>query len=438
LSITVAPDGALWFGTYNGVSRYSTSATEISVLPGVCPTPSGQTPTISSTSPGDTVVEIFEPQILDYLNNVGSASGLQAALSDLTLLDGAWKARPQVETIDVTGNTTPDVVVELTFYEEGQYFEGGLFVFMCDDGHYVGNAIVSAWGQVLPSGEPEGIRAIQDMNMDGVPEIVHSQISVAGTHAYFMREFRILEWDGQKFVDLIPKDQYGFYAQADTGDGVIGDTDGDGTLELLLENGLGEAYPDLGPQRKRTDIWAWDGYAYSLDRQEYTAPEFRIHAVWDGDDASLLGDYAKALAFYQQAIFDEKLFGWSQGRLWPDWQYGGDPTPTPAPEERPRLSAYGRYRILLLHAVQGLQAEAQIVYETLQEKFPAGNVGHPYAELATVFWEEYSESGDIGLACEKAVEYAADYPYEILTDLGRTFYGSGQREYAPEDICPFE
>jgi hypothetical protein len=151
----------------------------------------------------------------------------------------------------------------------------------------------------------------------------------------------------------------------------------------------------------------------------------------------LFGDYEAALAFYQQAVFDEELIGWSQGRLWPDREYGGNPTPTPDPEERPRINAYGRYRIMLLHAVQGFQSPAQVVLDTLQEKFPAGTVGHPYAELAAVFWMEYSGSGDVGLACDKSIAYAADHPRETLVFLGRSFYGSGQREYAPEDICPF-
>jgi hypothetical protein len=416
----------------------SPTAGPVSDVTADCPSPSGQTPTISSDAPGDSVVEIFEPQIVDYLNNVGSASGLRTALKDLTLLDGAWEARVQVETVDVTGNSTPDVVIELTFYEEGQYSGGGLFVFMCRGGEFVGNAILSTAGQVLSSRDPDGIRAIRDMNLDGIPEIVHSYISIAGTHAYFIREFRILEWDGQQFVDLIPKNEYGMYAQADTGDGVVRDYDGDGTLELILSNAVGEAYPDLGPQRVRTDIWAWDGQVFSLARWEFTEPEFRIHAIWDGDDASLFGDYDAALVFYQQAVFDEELFGWSQGQLWPDREYGGGPTPTPDPEERPRLNAYGRYRIMLLHAVQGNQSPAQVVFDTLQEKFPVGSIGYAYAEMATVFWEEYSKSGDVGVACEGAISYAADHPRETLVFLGRSFYGLGQREYTPEDICPFK
>ena len=143
------------------------------------------------------------------------------------------------------------------------------------------------------------------------------------------------------------------------------------------------------------------------------------------------------MAFYQQGVFDTELPGWASGQLWPDREYGDAPTPTPDPEEDPRLSAYGRYRIMLLHAVQGFQQEAQIVYDTLQEKFPDGTLGSQYAELARVFWAEYSSSGDVESACAEAVAFAEAQSSTILRPLGKAFYGSGQREYNPEDICPF-
>ena len=407
------------------------------------PGPEEECPAISdkeielTSEGGGTLPDIFEQQLLDYLNATGSASKLPEKLGALTMLDGAWEARPQVETIDVTGNTTPEVIIELTFFEAGQYSESALFVYRCKDGNFVTETVLSKFGQVLTSDNPDGIRAIRDMNENGVPEIVHSYISIAGTHAYFIREFSILEWDGEKFVDLILEDVSGFKAQADTGDGEIRDLDGNGTFELLLSNAIGAAYPDLGPQRERTDIWEWNGYVFERARWEYTEPEFRIHAIWDGDDATLFGDYDDALAFYQQAVFDEELLGWSSGQLWPDIYYSGAPTPTPDPSERSRLNAYGRYRIMLLHAIQGNQPAAEIVYSTLQENYADSVVGSQYANMAFLFWEEYSTSGDIGEACDKAVEFAEIESPDVLRPLGRFFYGSGQREYEPADICPY-
>jgi len=408
--------------------------------PAECPKPTGQTATISPISPGTSIIEGLEPQILNYLNARASADSLQAALSGLTMTDGGttWKARTQVMTIDVTGDTTPDVVMDFSFFVEGQYADGAIFVFTCREGRYEGGAVAVIGGQIFSSRDPDpGIRAIRDMNRDGVPEIIFSYIEIIGTHANFTRLFEILEWDGSKFVGLIQGDAY--YpnaASVNNGDGVIRDTDGDGTLELVLTNGIGRGPEMNGPQRSRTEIWAWNGVVFTLASVKSAPPEYRFQAVQDGDDATLRGDYDKALAFYQQAIFDDQLLGWSPGRLWPDSLYGTTPTPTPDPNEHPRLSAYARYRMMLLHIVQGFMPEAQGVYETLQDEFPVGAVGHQYAKLATVFWEEYNASEDIAAACGKAVEYASAHADEVLAPLGSGFYGFGQRDYAPEDICP--
>lgn len=407
-----------------------------------CPKPTGQKATISPISPGTGIVEGLQPQIVDYLNTRGSAEGLQATLSGLTMTDGGttWKARTQVMTIDVTGDTTSDVVMDFSFFVEGQYADGAIFVFTCREGRYQGGAVAVIGAQVFSGEDPDpGIRAIRDMNRDGVPEIVFSYIEIIGTHANFTRLFRILSWDGSKFVDLIHGDSYHLNAaNVNNGDGVMRDTDGDGTLELVLTNGIGRGPDIAGPQRARTDVWAWNGVAFTLACVASPPPEYRCQAVQDGDDATLCGDYEKALAFYEQAIFDDQLLGWSPGRLWPDSMYGTTPTPTPNPDEYPRLSAYARYRIMLLHVVQGLMSEAQMVYETLQEEFPPGTVGHQYAELATVFWEEYNAREDIAPACGKAIEYASAHADEVLTPLGNGFYGFGQRDYAPEDICPLK
>ena len=405
-------------------------------LPEECPPVGTATVELISEGPRRSVAEIFAGQIRDYLTARG-ALGLQSALSQLTMLDGAWQARAQVQSIDLTGNNVPEVLVELTFFEPLQYSEGALFAYRCAGGEFAGGAVLASAGQVLSADDTDGIRAVRDMNDDGTPEIVYSYISIAGSHSYFTRQFRILSWDGESFADLLPLDENGFAAQSDSGDGAIQDRDGDGLLELVISNAVAEAYPDLGPQRPHTDFWGWNGEAFVLTRSESTEPVFRIHAIWDGDDATRFGEYERALALYQDAVFNEDLIGWSLGRLWPDSAYSGQPTPMPDRAERHRLEAYGRYRILLLHAVLGNQAEAQVVYDTLLDQFPVSAVGRQYADLASAFWEEYTVSGDLALACDKAAEFAKTYDTVVLSPLGRDFYGVDQRIYQPEDICPF-
>lgn len=178
-------------------------------------------------------------------------------------------------------------------------------------------------------------------------------------------------------------------------------------------------------------------------------PEYRFQAVQDGDRASLAGQYDKALGFYQQAIFDDKLEGWSRAQR--DYvlqvhfdQEDGTATPVETrppldPAEYPALAAYARYRIMLLHVVQGHLSDAKVVYDTLQAKFPEGQHGYIQAELATAFWKRYAMSGDIGDACNAAIEYTQSNSIDILFYLGNNSqYGSQNLAYTPETVCPFQ
>jgi hypothetical protein len=375
---------------------------------------------------------------LTYLNARGSAVGLQSLLNNLlgTFADEPVTVTSKVFTKDVTGDNTPDVVMDVIHFYPWGNFEGYIYGFGCRNGEYVTLLKHDLCCEYLANRiQIEGLRDIQDMNRNRAPEILYSSMTMVGTHAYYSREFYILEWDGEGFVNLVQSDQEFGGARVD-GDGVILDADGDGRLDLLLKNEIAPAYPDGGPQRERTDIWQWNGYVYTLSSWRYPAPVYRIQAVYDGDDSSVFGQYDRALGYYQQAIFKEDLLGWSQGQLWPDTVYEVEGTPTPDPDERPRLEAYARYRILLLHVLQGNMGAAETVYDTLITQFPPGTLGGQYAELATVFWEEYNLSGDMGSSCLMAIEYTAAHLDAILTPLGASFYN--QRSYLPEEICPFE
>jgi len=393
--------------------------------------------------PGTGIIEGFQPQMLAYLNAGGDPNELREMLEGLSLVDEGgteWLPRAQVIPADVTGNGTPEVVVTLTFYVEGQYADGGLFVYDCQGGAYVGGAVVPLGGQVLSAGGPDpGIRVIQDMNADGVPEIVLSFVGVVGTHANFTRLFRILEWDGAQFVDLVQSDiEPNYAAPVLNGDGAIYDTNGNKNLELVLNNGVGRGYEDGGPQRERTDTWSWNGQVFHLLRSEYEPPIYRFQAVQDGDDAARAGRYDRALAFYKQAISDEGLLGWSSGQLWPDSAYGGQSTPVPDPEERERLTAYALYRVMLVYALQDDKAKAQSTFEQLQADYPEGTAGQAYARLAAAFWDSYNARGNVAVGCKKAVQFAAAEAEMVLVSLGGGMYGADNRDYRAQDICPFE
>jgi hypothetical protein len=394
----------------------------------ICPELGGSVPTIRVSDQKIGLDVMFTPQILAYLNAGGSAAGLEEVLGSLKIDDGweIWRSKAQVLTIDVTGDITPEIVMDLSFYVEGQYAEGNLYIFQCQDGHYFGGSQGWILGQVFSAGDPDpGIRDIRDMNANGVAEIVYSYLGNIGTHANFSRLFHILEWDGTQFRELI---QGGVIepnaAEVANGDGEVRDFDGDGFPDLVLSHGSGHGPEASPPDRTHTDIWSWNGAAITKVCSEYASPEYRYQAVLDGDEATRCGQFDKALTLYQQAIFDESLLSWPRVS-------DGDAGAADTLNQRQLLSAYARYRILLLHAKRGYLPEAQIVYDTLRSKFPMGTVGHPYVELARSFWDEFTASSDIATACGRAIAYTAAHTDELL-DLGVITLEN------PYKICPFE
>ena len=228
----------------------------------------------------------------------------------------------------------------------------------------------------------------------------------------------------------------------------IQDTDGNGTRELVLKDN-GPVHLDtlhnFGPWRGKQVVFTWDGIHFLYSSLEIDPPIYRFQAVQDADRYFLTGDYDRALQLYQDAIFSDALEWWSKDRMRYlsdafSSAYSGAPAPIPPdPDygEYQALSAYARYRILVLYAVQGWMTFASQEFEAIRTKFPEGEIGHPYAVLATEFWTGYERSGDLAAACSLAVSYAREHP-EILGPLGDINHGLQSHIYAPEDICPLK
>ncbi|HEX6035056.1 MAG TPA: hypothetical protein VFY83_11500, partial [Anaerolineales bacterium] len=264
----------------------------------------------------------------------------------------------------------------------------------------------------------------------------------------------IFEWDGSGFRSLI--DAEGEYDSILTNSSIqIVDTNGDGLEEITIledvherENG-GFGGWDVAlqrPLRDQTTILAWNGENFvDIKQGNHAPPQYRFQAIQDGDEQGGYGNYAAALGFYQAAIFDDRLEGWSlRQREYELSVYASrfEPTPTiyptPNPDltEYPRLAAYAYYRIMLIHIVQGHESDAGTVYKTLGQKFGNNPYGHPYFEMATVFLDAYQATRNMYDSCAAAIEYAAEHP-EILIPLGSDYHGGYSHTYMPADVCPF-
>jgi hypothetical protein len=375
-------------------------------------------------------------KVLDFLNSGGTRQAVIAAYLQYDPDADDRFIREQ----DVTADGIPELLVTT-----GNTFAA----FVCQDGQVQDMTLI---GQTYHYFQPV-IADITDMTLDGVPEIIaiegDARIRIVSVFAFDGTEFQQLNADFENTYPDPCSDLLGeswAYAQ---------DTDNNGLLELVLKQDIPtwSEYSTGLPWRPETRVCSWNGTGFVLTGYQIdTPPEYRFQAVQDGDRAALAGDNVKALDLYQQAIFSDQLDWWSQSRSVYERNHerpliGPPPTPDSSvqidPAEYPNLAAYARYRIMLLHTVQGYLPEAKTVYDTLQEKFPAGQTGHAYAEMASAFWMEYQFSGNLEQACGKAIEYAASHPAEVLTYLGNSafsqvYFGDQSLNYTPEDICPYK
>lgn len=386
--------------------------------------------------------EHFFAKIVDFLNAGGSHQAVIAAYTK----EHPRAGQRDIQEKDVTADGIPDLLLTE---------DNNLVAFICLNRQY---QVKQALRYETYHDSQPSITKIIDMNQNGVPEIISSNGDLRFRVVY------VSEWDGNEFPVLNDVELPEYYETRfcsvlmGTSKVSIRDTDNNGTLELILEQGIPiwSEYTMGLPWRRETRICKWDGKAFLPDNIAITdPPHYRFQALQDADRASLLGDYARALDLYQQTIFNDKLDWWSQDRRiyevrlyndkLPDEVYSPTPLPSmsPDPAEYPMLAAYARFRIMLLHTLSRNLPEAKIAYDTLQAKFPTGQTGHVQAEMANAFWNEYQVSKNIKMACAKAIEYATSHPADVLSYLGNSqyntdmSYGSQSLEYKPKDVCPF-
>lgn len=373
------------------------------------------------------ITEKVGQTILDFLNE----GGTRKAVIDAYLLKYPRADDKTIQENDVTGDGIPELLLTVP---------DALIIYTCQDGIYV---TPPHYLLTYHFYEPI-ITHIEDLNMDGVDEIV----AFAGDERY--RFITILEWDGSiyQILNWLPDDRQELCATL-LGPSTFefSDEDKSGLPELILYQTIpiwGE-YIDGLPWREETRTCSWNGTMYVHTHTEYAPPEYRFQAVQDGDRAMLVGKYDEALDLYQQAIFSDQLDWWSgERKLYEAQTFSSEnlikPTPLPSllpnPNEYFYLAAYARFRILLIHLLRGYLSDAEIVYNTLQEKFPAGQPGTEFAEMAALFWNEYQTSSDIGLSCAAAIQYISNYPDILTTYLGDYYHGLQSPTYTPPDVCP--
>jgi len=374
---------------------------------------------------GEPILIGVETSILNFLNSGGSIQSV------IERLGGKGSSHIQ----DVTGDGVPELLLK----DFG--ITPRLRVFTCKNGGY--EMLTPKFS--INDDEFSGLSySIHDINQNKLAEIVVVKRNFSGSGFYSVD---ILEWNEDGFTNLLQ----GWIGMEGLRSVNIEDFDLDGMRELEFVGGLpdNDGFSMEYPLRVTKEIIGWNGSEFILKNTFLGAPQYRFQAIQDADKFVLLGNYQKAVSFYQDAIFSQELDWWSEERkmmssFWLKYESYNPfhterislPVETPDPTEYLRLAAYAYYRMIILHTFLGETDAAQIKYATLQEKFPAESPGHPYAEMATDFWNAYQSSGNMYNACAAAITYADAHP-EILFPLGSGYHGWQSHTYTPADVCPF-
>ena len=170
-------------------------------------------------------------------------------------------------------------------------------IYSCINNQYI---LLKSFEMTVDFHGPEVIK-VSDENRNGYPEFI---VGLWPLYGFF-------EYNGEEIIDLLDPEEGGIRLE-NSGKIDYRDHDEDGEPEIFVDVGL-PAVPDreARPWRNRYDTYEWDGEYFKLTHTEFSAPDYRFQAVYDGDRHTLSGDYPEALSFYQDAVFSDKLDWWS-------------------------------------------------------------------------------------------------------------------------------
>jgi hypothetical protein len=381
------------------------SPTHTPVPPGVsCPVALGAPAIPELRSPSDWAIDV-----LSYLNQGGSVSGLMEAMPDLNQhdLDGLVAAPA-----DLDGDGYEDFVITLSdqgAQEAGETpTESALFIFTCDQDEY---RLVHA-ASAMPDADRFHLYQLLDLTGDGLSELLVMQ-KFCGAHTCF-QAWEVLQWQTNQFVNILdgrsddlPTPILEIHGPKDDGSMIIGIT------------GTGVLSAGAGPSRATTRLWHWaEGKSLFIVTEEHlSSPSFRIHALHDADRAAYNGDFDTALIGYQRVIEDSGL---------DDYPFGDD--------GHEQLSAYALYRSMLLWIQFGDLDQAAATLSFLQEAHPPGRLGEGFSALAKQVWQAYQTQPDLEHACQIAQAFAVEDRGKVLDPLN---YGYANKVYSAVDICPY-
>jgi len=349
--------------------------------------------------------------IRGYLSQGGTTANLLTILRNASSINDQWGG---VFSIDLSGDGEPETIVSIidpfsTDQVAGP--SGLLLIYGCE------NRQVTLWYSNLASQPQPLARIVQTGNFIAAPRgnQIAVQTEYCGANTCFQR-IDVLGWNGQAIVSLLagplelPAAQY-----------QLVQVDADTPIEIQAQKGV-QGSIGAGPQRTEKQLWDWNGAQYVEVKTEPAPVEYRIHAIYEGDDAFNAGDYPKAVEWYSRAITDDALKDWLT-----EIGYANA-------HDRDTLKSYARFRLLLIGLLRG-DANASDQLSALAAEYPEGSPVHQTQQMAQLLWDKYQATQNWAETCA-AVNLFANEEYEIVDDLG--LFGYANRMYTSDDMCPIK
>lgn len=189
--------------------------------------------------PNESTVPAFQyssPQsFMEFLNAGGSPANLQSGFNSLIQQKTSVKDG-QIETIDLTGDGTPEVIVD-AILGNGSLWQ----ILGCDQSQYQ---------EIVNNDELDEryLRFAVDLNGDKLPEIISYQKTQPDTTPLY--DFMVEEWNGHQIASLLdetrfnkigqrlPADIFDWQRTIPNGTITTRDVNGDGIFEVIIQGGL--------------------------------------------------------------------------------------------------------------------------------------------------------------------------------------------------------
>jgi tetratricopeptide (TPR) repeat protein len=396
----------------------ATSSTAKTRTPAASPKAVTPTPRPAAIPPKPATFDKYAETIAAYLSAAGDAALGESCLKDLF---DAWQLpAPGGGTeaclkADIDGDPNKEVAVLLGDSSQATADPMASIIWqvvvldMQDGAYEVAFASTPMMADAITPAKP-ALLALDDINKDGSGELVYTETQ-CGAHTCTVT-VHILRAGPSGYVSVSGE---GFSMA--TADVSLEDRDGDGVLELVMSGGtIGSV--GAGPQRERTEVYAWDGTAYGLTETTLAPTNILYLRATEADALFSAGLYDQALAVYQEALSDPTLQTWKQ------------PEEMVAPE-RIELNAYILFRMGLSSIGASGPNDQALGYVQQAVAEYGGNL---HGDLANAFLTSYLAKNDVSLACAAAEGFIASH-----LSLFEAFWDCGYANpiFNAEAVCPF-